>query len=229
MPWQDIKITDDRGVIRIGTPGNVTDLVDLWGALKVFLGQRRGWDRWTIQHPNKDGTTTPVEFKVPLTTYADVVQMSIMWSTQVALNRRTREEMDGRRTRWTAAQKDVVRLAKGAQLFDVYPKNREWWSAAEDAAIAVDVEREAGDGPSRMDLVLGYVNNAPDAIGDALKWAGGKIEEGAQIMGKAAGAAARGFFDDSGVKELLIGGGVLLGAVLLMPILSNRKPARGVP
>ncbi len=211
---KDITITEDGGVLRASGTG---DFVDVYGAMFGYLGTRRGWDNWTITLTKPDSTKVPTQRRCPKTTFLDVVQIDLFWSTQLATGKRTRTELDGRRAQWIAAAGDVTKLSTGARPTDVYPKNREFWAAAKLAAIACDVEREVGDEPSKMDVVVGFFQNeVPEAIGDALSWAGRKIKEGAEDAGSAAGAAARAAFGLD-TKELLIGGGIVVGALVFLP------------
>jgi hypothetical protein len=220
MTWQDVKIDDDNGRLRVSSVGPSIDYVDIYGALRVYLGARRGWETWTVTRTRRDGSTYAEEKKCPKTTYGDVVQLSLFWSTTMNSTRRTLDEMDSRRKSWKEAHGEVSALAKGADPNGVYPKNREWWLAAMRAAIAIDIEREDGVEDNKLDAVVGYFT---DSVGDALTWAGKKVEEGANVIGHLAGAATRGFFDDLGVKQLLIGVAVIGGAVVLIPAMSKKQ------
>ncbi len=212
--YKDITITDDGGVLRASGNG---DFVDLYGAMFAYLGTRRGWDTWTVTLTKADGTKVASQRRCPKSTFLDVVQIDLFWSTQLATGKRTRTELDGRRAQWIAAASEVTRLSAGARPTDLYPKNREFWAAAKLAAIACDVEREVGDDAPKIDAVVGFFqNDVPDAIGGALSWAGRKIKEGAEEAGSAAGAAARAAFGLD-TKELLIGGGLVVGALVLLP------------
>ncbi len=220
MTWQEVKITDENGQLRV--TGTV-DVIDVNTALRMHFGERRGWDEWTVAKPNAP------KHRVPKTTNADVVQLAVFWTQQIASHPKSRSEMAGRRTRWAEMATKVRRDTQGAKPEAVYPFNREFWPAATQAAIACDVEREMGDSSSsEFDAVVGFfTDTVPDAVGDALDWIGDKLEGGAKSAGRVVGGAAKGVLDELGLKPILIGAGVIAGAAIVIPALSRRNAKGG--
>lgn len=219
MPWQEVKITSDRGTLRVS--GSV-DVVDVHVALRAHFIERRGVEASSGAAP------TPPSRRVPKTTNADVVQLAIFWTHQMLTHPRSRPEMAGRRRRWAEVAAEVRALTAGAKPNDVFARNAAFWSAAHGLAIACDVERELGDDtPGGFDAVVGFFTEAiPDALGGALSWLGDGVERGAKSAGRAVGGAARGALDELGLKELLIGAGVLAGAAIVVPAMSKRRGRR---
>ncbi len=219
MTWQDVRITSDRGTLRVS--GSV-DVVDVHIALRAHFIERRG-----VETP-AGGQPTPPSRRVPRTTNADVVQLAIFWTQQLLVHPRTRPEMAARRRRWAEMAGEVRALTAGAKPDAAFPKNAAFWSAAHGLAIACDVERELGDDvPGGFDAVVGFFTEAiPDAIGGALTWLGDGVERGAKTAGRAVGGAARGALDELGLKELLVGAGVLAGAAIVVPAMSKRRSRR---
>src|SRR5262249_11428663 len=159
MTWQDVKIDDDGGRLRVSSVGPTIEYVDIYGALRVYLGARRGWETWTVTRTKKDGSTVQDPQRCPKTTYADVVQLSLYWTNAINGTRKSLSEMDSRRQSWAEANSEVLALSKGADPNSPYPKNREWWKAAERAAVAVDMEREDGHDDSAVDDVVGFFSD----------------------------------------------------------------------
>jgi hypothetical protein len=204
------------------------DVMDVYIALFKHFTARRGAESWTVPVQTKKGQKTFTR-SVPKTSNADVVQLAIFWTQQIASHPKTRSEMNGRRERWAQAAGAVSLDTKGAKPDDVYANNRAFWAASRDAAVACDVEREMGDSSSsEFDAVVGFFTDTiPDAVGDALGWIGDKLESGAKSAGRAAGGAARGLLDELGIKSILIGAGVIAGAAVVLPTLTRRDQRKG--
>jgi hypothetical protein len=224
MAWQDVTVTYDRGFLRVS--GSV-DYIDIHNAIRFHFGNLRGWDTWTVTTQRKG---EPVErtLREPLLTNADAVQLSLFWSGEMLKSPRAHRLLDGRRARWVAAAREVNQLTRGKRPDEPYPKHRELWREMRAIAITNDTEREIVD-PERgaLDLVVGFFTEAvPAGVASALSWVGDKLEAGAHTAGRAVGGAARGAVTGAGLGPILIGAGVLAGALVLVPKLT-RKNGKG--
>jgi hypothetical protein len=213
--WRNVTINHDGGTLRVS--GSNIDWQDISSALKQHFGRLRGWDDVVVRY--NDNTTRVV--RVPRTTFADVAQLAVFWSGELAKAPQSYSQMQGRRDEWNAIVNSVRTLAVGRPAASVFPKNREFWRAAERVAIAIGVEHD-NQPQSKLDLVVGFFS---DAVGGALGWVGNTLEAGAAAAGRVLGSAARGAADGLGLKPVLIGAGVVAGAAIVIPALARKKGA----
>jgi hypothetical protein len=133
---------------------------------------------------------------------------------------------------WSALVAHVLTVAKPLKADDVYPENWTVWSGAGDFAIALDALRKAPVAPSLAEAwdhtwhglpdrlagaghaVENVVEKGYDAIKGAAKDVAGEIGDVVGGVGDALGDALGGL-----VKPIVIGGAVVIGAAILVPVL----------
>jgi len=222
--WRTVSVTDENGRLRV-TAENV-GAIDVQNALYFHFGERRGWEAYTVQLKQKDSSTRTEERRHPRTTCADVGQLATFWTQEVARAPQNYDDMvpGTQRRKWSAAASAVSRHCSGAPDA-VYPENRAFWKAMRGAAISIDVERDNVP-RSKFDAVIGTFSDVASAIGsglsDAASWTGDRLVGAAKTVGKGAGGLLEGFFDAIGFKTLLIGAGVVVGAIVVVPKLMNK-------
>jgi hypothetical protein len=219
--WRTVVVTDDHGTLRVS--GENVAFTDVQRALREHFGERRGWDTLTVQN-KKDGSTR--EHKWPRTTCQDVAQLAAYWTGEVARAPKNYDEMvpgTHRRTWAAAVAASAVHCAVTSD--GVYPENRAFWKAMQGAAVAIDVENDNVP-RSKFDAVIGTFSHVISTIGsglsDAASWTGDRFKGAARTVGEGAGGLFDGFLDAIGFKELLIGAGLVLGAIVIVPKLMDK-------
>lgn len=227
--WKNVTITTDGGTVR--ATGKDATALDLKNALYFHFGDRRGWETHAREVKLKDDRTKTVEERYPKTTCNDVLQLAAFWTNQIQQSPKHYEDYvpGAQRRRWREAATEARQICAGLKPDDVYPKNRTFWKAMNAAAISIDVERD--NVPTReIDAVIGFFGDVAETIAEGLSdvrsWAKEQIVDAAGAIGDAAGSAARGFFDQLGMKEVLIGAGVVAGAAFVLPkvMAKEKKP-----
>jgi len=206
--WRAVEVTDEAGKLRVSAE-NVA-AIDIQNALYFHFGERRGWETSTMQLKQKDGSLRTEERRHPKTTCADVVELAAFWTREVARAPHNYDDMvpGAQRQTWSAAAAKVAKHCEGTPD-RVYPENPAFWKAMRAAAISIDVERDNVQ-RSKFDAVVGTFK----AIGAGLSSA---AVGAARTVGTGAGSLLGGFLDAVGVKTLLIGTGVVVGAIVIVP------------
>ncbi len=174
-----------------------------------------------------DGSTKPRTTRHPRTTCADVAQLATFWTREIARAPQNYDDLvpGSQRRRWTAAAAAVSRHCAGTPEA-VYPENRAFWKAMRGAAISIDVERDNVP-RSRFDEVIGTFADAVIAVGsglaDAAGWTGDRLVGAAKTVGEGAGNLLGGFLDAVGFKTLLVGAGIVVGAIVIVPKLMEDR------
>jgi hypothetical protein len=211
--WRTVEVIDDQGTLRVKAE-NVA-ATDVQTALYFHFGERRGWEATTAHDRH------------PRTTCADVAQLAAFWTREIARAPQNYGDMvpGGQRKRWSAAASAVTKHCTGTPNA-LYPENRTFWKAMSGAAVSIDVERDNVP-RSKLDAVIGTFHDAIGAVGsglgDAASWTGDQLVDAAGTVGKGAGNLLGGFLDAVGFKTLLIGAGVVVGAIVIVPKLLDRN------
>jgi len=162
--------------------------------------------------------------KIPRTTNADIVRLADYWAKQLArfvpkaLLGGTGNTMglEGQLKRWSDLMGDVDKLArKGGKSDEVYPKNWEFWHESFGLATNLAAWEEL---PTPFELAFDSTSKAIHDLPGTLADVAGAV---AQAVGNVAQKAGAGLLSGLG-KPLLIGGGVLVAAILLLR--SGRSP-----
>jgi hypothetical protein len=223
--WRTVEVLEEGGRLRVKAEN--VESIDVQNALHFHFGERRGWEEETVQVKQKDGSTRPLTHRHPRTTCADVAQLAAFWTREIARAPQNYGDMvpGAQRQRWSAAASAVTRHCTGTPDA-VYPANRAFWKAMSGAAVSIDVERDNVP-RSKLDAVIGTFSDAVSAVGsglsDAASWTGDQLVDAAGTVGKGAGNLLGGFLDAVGFKTLLIGAGVVVGAVVIVPKLIDRN------
>ncbi|HEU4733446.1 MAG TPA: hypothetical protein VFT22_36385 [Kofleriaceae bacterium] len=180
-----------------------------WDQLHDDLARARGFD---TRDPLPGRVGRPM--KIPRTQNGEIVQLAEHWNAawkklegrRGILGNLTGEEigLDTLEKRWKAVMQDVREVAQRGKAEDVYPKNHEFWRETLELAVTLDVYNEA---PTRLDLATDVARSLPDRFADVV----GQI---AHAVGDVAHKAGEGLTSGIG-KQLLLGGGVVLGGILL--------------
>ncbi|MEO7733336.1 MAG: hypothetical protein ABIY55_20410 [Kofleriaceae bacterium] len=183
----------------------------MWATQRDELMQARGFDL-------REGTaaTPGSTMKIPRTTNADIVKLADYWAKQLAgfvpkaiLGGKNTMGLEGQLKRWSELMADVDKLARKGRSDDVYPKNWEFWHESIGLATNLAVWEEA---PSKFDLALDSTKQALSDLPGRIADAAGAV---AEAVGHVAHEAGAGLLSGLG-KPILIGGGVLLAAILLL-------------
>jgi hypothetical protein len=223
--WRTVEVIDDRGTLRVKAENVVA--TDVKTALYFHFGERRGWETTTVQLKQRDGSIRTEQRRHPKTTCADVAQLAAFWTREIARAPQNYGDMvpGAQRKRWSAAASAVTRHCTGTPD-TVYPENRAFWKAMSGAAVSIDVERDNVP-RSKLDAVIGTFSDVVSAVGsglgDAASWTGDQLVDAAGAVGKGAGNLLGGFLDAVGFKTLLIGAGVVVGAIVIVPKLIDRN------
>jgi hypothetical protein len=176
---------------------------DLWIAQRKYLADKRGSDKLPPPSGFQGGL-----MMIPRTTNADVLQIATYW-TQALADAKKVMGYDSAKQKWQVALADVEKLAKPGKPDDVYPKNNEFWRRSWTVAVQVAIGDES---PKKWDLVVESVKESitklPDTLGDATKKVTEVIADVAEVAGKIASSAGRGFLSGFGTP-LLIGAGLV--------------------
>jgi len=227
--WRAGAVPHEGGAPRVSAE-NVA-FIHIQNALHYHFGDRRGWDTLTVQVKQKDGTTRPSVRKWPRTTCGDVAQLAAFWTREISNGPQNYGEMvpGSQRRTWSAAASAVTQRCAGTPDA-VYPENRAFWKAMQGAAISIDVENDNVP-RSKFDALVGNFSDVVSAIGaglsDAASWTGDRLKGAARTVGEGAGGLFGGFLDAIGFKELLIGAGLVVGAIVIVPKLMNDNPKEG--
>ncbi len=223
--WRTVEISDEAGKLRVHAE-NVA-AIDIQNALYYHFGERRGWEEQTAQVKQADGSAKPQTTRHPRTTCADVAQLAAFWTREIARAPQNYGDMvpGAQRRSWSAAAAAVSRHCAGTPDA-VYPQNRVLWKAMRGASISIDVERDNVP-RSRFDEVIGTFGDAASAacsgLADAASWTGDRLVGAAKTVGKGAGNLLGGFLDAVGFKTLLVGAGIVVGAMVIVPKLMDDR------
>lgn len=225
--WRTVAVQDEGGTLRV-TAENVT-AIDIQRALYHHFGERRGWQWISPQAKPTDGSLGAASRRHPQTTCHDVGQLAAFWTGEIARAPQNYGEMvpGTQRRAWSVAAAAVTSACPGTSDA-VYPENRAFWHAMRGAAISIDVERDNVP-RSKFDAVVGtffdVIGSIGSGLGDAAGWTGDRLVGAARTVGEGAGSVLGGFLDAVGFKELLIGAGVVVGAIAIVPKLIKDKEA----
>jgi hypothetical protein len=183
----------------------------MWAKQRDEMMTARGFDL-------REGTAAAPgsTMKIPRTTNADIVKLADYWAKQLAgfvpkaiLGGKNTMGLEGQLKRWSELMEDVDKLGRKGQAEDVYPKNWEFWHESIGLATNLAVWEEA---PTAFDLALDSTKQALSDLPGRIADAAGAV---AQAVGHVAHEAGAGLLSGLG-KPILIGGGVLIGAILLL-------------
>jgi len=222
--WRTVEIADEAGKLRVKAES--VGAIDIKNALYYHFGERRGWEEHTAQVKQADGSTKPRTTRHPRTTCADVAQLAAFWTREIARAPQNYDDLvpGAQRRKWSAAAAVTKHCAATADV--VYPENRAFWKAMNGAAISIDVERDNVP-RSRFDEVIGTFSDVVSAVGsgvaDAASWTGDRLVGAAKTVGEGAGNLLGGFLDAVGFKTLLVGAGIVVGAIVIVPKLMEDR------
>lgn len=207
--WTPIEYRNASGpTMKTITESNAEKM---WAKQREEMMNARGFDL-------RDGTAAAPgsTMKIPRTTNADITKLADYWAKQLAafvpkavLGGKNTMGLEGQLKRWSAVMDDVDKLARKGKSDEVYLKNWEFWHESIGLATNLAVWEEA---PSAFDLALDSTKQALHDLPGRIADAAGAV---AQAVGHVAHEAGAGLLSGLG-KPILIGGGVLIAAVLLL-------------
>jgi hypothetical protein len=193
----------------------------MWASQRDEMAKARGFDlqEGTERRP---GST----MRIPRTTNADIVRLAEYWAKQLAAfvpkallgGKSNTMGLEGQLKRWSALMEDVDKIARKAKADDIYPKNWEFWHESIGLATNLAIWEEA---PSSFELIADSTKQALHDLPGRIADAAGAV---AQAVGHVAQEAGAGLLSGLG-KPLLIGGGVLLAAILILRTNHSRAEA----
>jgi hypothetical protein len=204
---------------------NVKDPVDLWGALLRHYKETRG----------VDGDANAGE--VPRTRIGEVLALAAFWTAQISeLQLEYTAEVNQQMFAWLAYLKALRAKTKDKPETEVYGDNRGFWDVTGELAIALNVGRRAAMRPSWSFLTSleKSIKNLPETLGGVLA----SVKHAATETAAATYDAAKDVASDlsGGLSKalgnlatpLIVGGAVVIGAVVLVPALfrSGGAPSR---
>ena len=184
----------------------------MWASQREEMIKARGFDL-------REGTaaTPGSTMKIPRTTNADIVRLAEYWGKQLAAfvpkaffgGASNTMGLAGQLKRWSAMMDDVDKLARKGKPDEVYPKNWEFWHESVGLATNLAVWDNV---PSSFELFIDSTKQAVHDLPGRLADVAGAV---AGAVGKVAHDAGAGLLSGLG-KPLLVGGGVLITAILLL-------------
>ncbi len=178
-------------------------------ALLRFFGKERGEFK------------NPAGYRTPLTTYADIREISGYWDGEYQRARKSKPwHKDPAQKLWENAKSKIARELRDADETKTYPYNDWFWNhVLLKLSIYLEVAKTT---PSPTDLLI---ESFQETIGDRIKDASEFIHDAGNLagdVGKVAKDAADAIAEAgerawSGIKIAAIVGGSLLGAAIVVP------------
>ncbi len=208
-----MSLRNDDGIVRIR---GMRDWVDMWIALRQYLGDARGTDQiggW----------------KTPRTTNDDVLQLVPIWDHGAATAREDVFGVRGAKARWAEVADQVEALTEGAHPLDLYPENLAFWRVSNQLAVRIQVAAEEPPDVDFVDALADNVRKLPGRIVDAGSWLAGGAGDAVTGAADTAGDAVGGLLSRGlgpVFKPLMIGAGLLGGGYLLIKASQQRRARR---
>jgi hypothetical protein len=214
--WRNATLTVHGDVVNID---HVTDWVDLLNAMRRHFKEKRG----TVDEPNPPAGGQ--KRNAPDTTVGEVLWVADFWTQRFGeLAGRQLAKIDAAIAVWRVVVARATAIASTKATTDTYPENWAFWHALGDFVVAIDLAREDAVAPSwRLYLsATGYaLQKVVEAgIGPGLEVAKATVH-GAEVVAKEIANGAGEAFGGL-LKPVLIGGAAVLGAVILVPMLTRR-------
>lgn len=227
--WRNATMEVKGGELNID---HVTDWVDLVNAMARFFVEKHG----SIPEPNPtDKDRVRVQ---PQTTVAEVLWLADFWTKRLdELGSRRLRDTDVAIAKWRTVVSHMTEVVKTKKAEDTYPENWAYWSGLRDFVGAIDLAREDAVQPSwNLSTVLegiGYAaQKSVEAVAHGAEAGAKKGYEVIKDVGADGYNAAKGVVGDAlnsaekalgeAAKPVLIGGAVLLGLAIAVPLLTRK-------
>ena len=186
-------MTDDPNTLRFE---GFRDHVRLWIAMKARLIELRGSDAGANRKA------------IPRTSNSDVMQLAARWTQELTRSLVAYPHAGDYRTTWRAALGRIERQTAGKPPGEPYGENEWFWQEATQELAIWLASRSAV--PTKMELAV-------ESVAEAVMEVPATLGHAAKAAGHGAGNLLSGI-----TRPLLIGAGVVGGAVLLV-VLARRR------